>query len=361
MNTKAILTIAKAVLAKLKNRKGGKTINIMGIFVATFLFIIVLASTIVSHPVLFAQEAMSENYEEYIKKAKEEISKANSYKNNVILEFLSEITNGEGSDDIPEDELIIIYQVKVGDVENDSEVKESEVKNIVRVILKREGLRLVKRDFYDYYEDARLNLTDEQKVIARQMYEREFIANDVYKPSVYKGGKATLKITIGDRKIKYLSQLDARWAHMIYDHGATIGDEGCGPTSLTMAINILKGENLSPPTIVKLAAQKGQHCDTGGSYWSIVGTVCKEYDIPCQMTHNLDDVKNALLDGKIVMTIMGKGHFTNSGHFMLLREYLPGTNEVLVLDPASSKRTQKAWDINLVDRETKQHTYWILG
>lgn len=362
MNTKVILTVVKALFAKKKrgsNDKNMMTVILIAVF--TFIFIIVISVSIASHPVLFTQKAMSSDFEIYIKKAEEEIAKANNYKNNAVLEFLSEIVNGEGSDDIPQDELIIIYQVKVGEVENDCEIKENEVKNIVKTILKRKGLRLIKRDFYDYYKDSRLNLTKEQQVIARQMYELKFIVNDVYKPSLYKGGKADLKIKIGDRKIKYLSQLDANWANIIYDHNATIGDEGCGPTSLAMAINILKGENLTPPDIAKIAAKKGQHCKAGGSYWSIAPTICKEFDIPCQMSHNLQDIKNALLDGKVVMVIMGKGNFTNSGHFMLLRQYLPDTDEVLILDPASSKRTQKSWDINLIDRQAKQHTYWILG
>lgn len=361
MNAKVILTVAKALLTRSKKKKKGSGFKIMGFAVATFLFVLIIAGTIATHPVLFAQETMSSAFHEFIAKAKKEIANANDYKNSAILEFLAEIIEGDGSDEIPEDELIIVYQVKVGEVENNSKIKESEIKKIVKVIMKRKGLRLVKRDFYDYIKDSKLGLNDEQKTIAEYMYAMKFIVNDVYKPSVYKGGKKDLLINIGDRKIKYLSQLDSRWGNEIYAHGATIADEGCGPTSLTMAINILKGTNYTPLDIARIAAKKGQHCKYGGSFWSIASTICKEFDLPCQKTNNLDDVKNSLLDGKIVMVIMGKGHFTTSGHFMLLREYLPDTDEVLILDPVSSKRTQKAWDINLVERESKQHTYWIIG
>ena len=47
---------------------------------------------------------------------------------------------------------------------------------------------------------------------------------------------------------------------------------------------------------------------------------------------------------------MGPGHFTNGGHFILLRG-VTMDNSILVADPASLERSLTTWDLDLILEE----------
>lgn len=58
-------------------------------------------------------------------------------------------------------------------------------------------------------------------------------------------------------------------------------------------------------------------------------------------------LRDALLSGKMLVALMGPGHFTNNGHFILLRGVtLSGT--ILVADPNSQERSLCEWDPQLI-------------
>ena len=61
---------------------------------------------------------------------------------------------------------------------------------------------------------------------------------------------------------------------------------------------------------------------------------------------------------------MSKGHFTTSGHFIVLRG-VKG-EKILVADPASTTRSQKAWDLSIIVSEASKSAtaggpFWIIG
>ncbi len=55
----------------------------------------------------------------------------------------------------------------------------------------------------------------------------------------------------------------------------------------------------------------------------------------------------SLATGNLVVALMKKGHFTNGGHYIVLRGVTLG-GEVLVADPASRERSLTAWDLSLI-------------
>ena len=62
---------------------------------------------------------------------------------------------------------------------------------------------------------------------------------------------------------------------------------------------------------------------------------------------------------------MGKGHFTGSGHFMVLRG-VTKSGKILVADPASYERSQKSWDMSIILNEVSRYSsaggpFWIIG
>ena len=75
-------------------------------------------------------------------------------------------------------------------------------------------------------------------------------------------------------------------------------------------------------------------------------------------------IVDALSEGKLVVAIMGKGHFTTSGHFIVLRGVQDG--KILVADPASYKRSQKLWELSIILNEAGKRAgsggpFWIIG
>ena len=73
---------------------------------------------------------------------------------------------------------------------------------------------------------------------------------------------------------------------------------------------------------------------------------------------------DALSQGKLVVALMTKGHFTSSGHFIVLRGVRDG--KILVADPSSYTRSQKAWDLSIILNEASRRAgaggpFWIIG
>lgn len=74
---------------------------------------------------------------------------------------------------------------------------------------------------------------------------------------------------------------------------------------------------------------------------------------------------DALADGKLVIAIMGKGHFTTSGHFIVLRG-ITDSGKILVADPASVKKSNQEWDLNIFLNEARRGAaaggpFWIIS
>ena len=76
-------------------------------------------------------------------------------------------------------------------------------------------------------------------------------------------------------------------------------------------------------------------------------------------------IVDALADGKLVVAIMTKGHFTSSGHFIVLRG-VTSDGKILVADPASYRRSEKEWDIKIILNEASKLSgsggpFWIIS
>ena len=73
---------------------------------------------------------------------------------------------------------------------------------------------------------------------------------------------------------------------------------------------------------------------------------------------------DALAEGKLVIALMGPGHFTVSGHFIVLRG-ITSEGKVLVADPISVRKTGMEWDMRIVLTEASRRAvaggpFWII-
>ncbi|GHU94304.1 hypothetical protein FACS1894208_05120 [Clostridia bacterium] len=164
----------------------------------------------------------------------------------------------------------------------------------------------------------------------------------------------------------YYNQRDSRWADVLYGRSGTIGQAGCGPTALAIAVSNLTGRTVTPAQVADWSYRNGYRVEGSGSSQALIPDGAKHYGLRVEgVGLNSGKVRSALESGKLVIAIMSAGHFTSGGHFIVLR----GVTEdggILVADPASVKRTSQVWDLELIAAEANRSMavggpFWILG
>lgn len=151
-------------------------------------------------------------------------------------------------------------------------------------------------------------------------------------------------LTGGSWEVTYYEQTDPQWRDRPYGSD-TIGKYGCGPTVMAMAVSTLSGYDIDPGEMALWAGKHGYWAKKNGSYLSIVQGTAKAYGLSAVSARELspEHLIQELSAGKLAVALMGKGHFTDGGHFILLRGVTLG-GEVLVADSASRERSLTAWD-----------------
>lgn len=379
-NIRALLQVAAAAgsgnyvktgLAVLKNWKA-----IIGIVLASLSALILLCAVVTSLPGILMQAAMPESkndtYNELKIFAENEIKIADSEKENAITDFLKSLISdsedevGSVIGDIPDEELYILYCCKYGEYTDKMELDKAKIRSLTLAFFTIDGINLVVKPFEEVVEN--IGLTEEQKIIALNMYNSYMFTQGVSgigadAPGVKDFGN--YKFTGGQiEEVVYYNQRDVRWSSSAYGDG-TIGGAGCGPSSLAIVASTF-GKNVTPADTCKWAAKNGYKAKGGGSYWSVIPDGAKHYGLKVESNvKESDEIRNALKNGKLVVVIMGAGHFTKSGHFIVLRG-ITDSGKILVADPASEKRSNEEWDLSLIMNEAKNGRsaggpYWIIS
>ena len=168
----------------------------------------------------------------------------------------------------------------------------------------------------------------------------------------------------GEIQVVYYNQLDERWKDEPYGQDK-IGTHGCGPTSMSIVVSTLTGTNVDPVEMAEWSYENGYYCPGGGSYHTLIPKAAEHWGLFVDMSLEGEDVADALAEGKLVVALMSKGHFTKSGHFIVLRGITP-EGKVLVADPASLKRSNQEWDLSLILNEAKKRVgaggpFWAIS
>ena len=166
--------------------------------------------------------------------------------------------------------------------------------------------------------------------------------------------------------VVYFNQGDGRWKYKPYGTDK-IGSHGCGPTSMSIVISSLTDKTVDPPAMCKWSVDNGHWCSGQGSYHTLIPKAAEAFGVPWKSIA-LDDAQglvNNLKSGKLVVAIMSKGHFTGSGHFMVLRG-VTKTGKILVADPGSKTRSEKEWDLSIILNEARRGAgaggpFWAMG
>lgn len=155
-------------------------------------------------------------------------------------------------------------------------------------------------------------------------------------------------LTGGVVDLVYFNQGEEPWASSAYGPDEIRG-YGCGPTSMAMLISSVSGEDLDPAQAAQAAYEAGYCAPGSGSYLSIVEGMASRYGLRAEACGDLsaEELCQQLASGNLFVALMGKGHFTDGGHFIVLRgATLEG--KVLVADPNSRERSLAGWDPQLI-------------
>ena len=104
------------------------------------------------------------------------------------------------------------------------------------------------------------------------------------------------------------------------------------------------------------AARAGYAAPGSGSYLSIVRGAARQYGLSCDSLGgecDAETLEQALSTGGVVVALMGPGHFTEGGHFILLYGTTL-TGQVLVADPNSRENSLTVWDPNVILSELSE-------
>lgn len=223
-----------------------------------------------------------------------------------------------------------------------------------------------------YFEDKIFALSDEQKELAENYAQNlSVFLGDGMMQGLLPAESADL-VSLGDirfsdgaTQVVYYNQLDKRYAGKPYGTD-DIGTYGCGPTCMAMVASSLTSETVDPVEMACWAYENGYWCSRSGSYHSLIPGAAKAWGLPVQGCGKTEGqrIVDALSQGKLVVAIMLKGHFTSSGHFIVLRGVENG--KILVADPANYTRSQQAWDLPIILNEASGRVgaggpFWIIG
>lgn len=155
----------------------------------------------------------------------------------------------------------------------------------------------------------------------------------------------------GDRNLDgvvYFNQTDSRWGGLMYGQSGTIGQAGCGPTSMAMVVSSMTDTYITPEEMSQWSVDNGYRAEGNGSYHSLIPAAGIEAGLTVKaIRSDKEALIDALESGKLVVAIMGKGNFTSSGHFIVLRD-ITEDGKILVADSVSYPRSELQWDIDLI-------------
>lgn len=155
-------------------------------------------------------------------------------------------------------------------------------------------------------------------------------------------------LTGGKHQVTYFYQAGEDWADQPYGTD-TIGPYGCGPTVMAMAVASMTDTDTDPTAMAAWAVDNGYWARRSGSYHSIVLGAARSFGLEAEAfsSRDADDLRRALWGGSMLVALVGPGHFTSGGHFILIRG-ITLSGDVLVADPNSPERSLTTWDPQII-------------
>ena len=148
-------------------------------------------------------------------------------------------------------------------------------------------------------------------------------------------------------------QWDKRWGYKQYGSDVA-GLTACGPVCLSMCAYYLTGdENMSPDKMIDFAIENNYYVKGSGSLWTLISEGGEKLGLEVEeLPLDKNTVVRNLEKGNPVICVMGKGHFTSTGHFIVLTGVDENGN-FTVNDPNSISNSSKSWSFETISGEIK--------
>lgn len=365
---------------------------IVSILFAIFMFIVILVAMITSIPSFIMQSIMpTQNNDTYIQLAETGMSQlslaqneSNSLWSSIISIFTGQKNEGttteaeqvvaDVSPDIDYEVVLILYNVKYGGYGKGELLDLDIVKEIAKMFMEESDGQITQHSFESVLD--KIDVDEIQHTVAINMFQ-QLAYTQIIDPSYIDFGTNTtsnepvelkdVAFKNGSTNVVYFNQGDKRWANVKYGKYDGIKVAGCGPTSLAIAVASFTGKNITPVEVANWSVVNGYRVEGAGSSHALIPEGAKHYGLTVEGATYREQQKvvDALADGKLVIAIMGKGHFTTSGHFIVLRG-VTEDGKILVADPASVKKSNQEWDAGIIFGEARKSAgaggaFWIIS
>ncbi|MCG4526446.1 C39 family peptidase [Intestinimonas massiliensis (ex Afouda et al. 2020)] len=166
--------------------------------------------------------------------------------------------------------------------------------------------------------------------------------------------------------VVYYNQKDPQYGKLPFGTDI-IETHGCGPTAMAMVVSSLTDRPMDPGQMAQWAYENGYWKKGKGALHDLIPAAAQAWglDVAGYQAKDAGQVLAALEQKKLVVVLMWPGHFTASGHFIVLRG-LDEDGKVVVADPSSQKRSEVSWDFQLIVDEAAEKAgangpFWVIG
>lgn len=158
----------------------------------------------------------------------------------------------------------------------------------------------------------------------------------------------------------YVSQNNEKYYNIPYS-GTSMHVTGCGPISLSIALNMLSDKSIYDGETLALWSKDHGYMDANsGTIWAFIKDYAQQqgFDVTDTAIGSVDDLDKYFKEGAVIVTCMNRSVFTDEGHFIVLAG-LDSENNVQVVDPISIYRTNKNWPAETMLKNSKG-TFWVI-
>ena len=147
--------------------------------------------------------------------------------------------------------------------------------------------------------------------------------------------------------LPFLYQTDPQYRDAPYA-GATVGEAGCGPTSLAMVYIALTGKTDKDPAAMAAFSEAEGYVEGGLTAWRLMTDGAAELGLSShEVPADAGRLAAELAEGHLVICSVRPGDFTDTGHFLVVAG-VADNGELVIHDPNSPANSARTWDAERV-------------
>ena len=118
-------------------------------------------------------------------------------------------------------------------------------------------------------------------------------------------------------------------------------------------VGLTKDSSINPKVVAEYSKKAGYYDKDYGTKWALMTEGAanynlNSYEVPLDKSSMINELKN----GHPIICSVGPGHFTKTGHFIVLKGYTKN-GEFEINDPNSKKRSERTWSYEEISNEIR--------